>query len=106
MTSRAVQIQFSIDDRQQADVIIDRLLTDRRIACAQVLPPMTSRYWWEGSIETAEEWLCLCKTTADRADDAVESIAELHPYEVPEVIVLPIEGGAAAYLAWIDASVR
>lgn len=102
--SEHVQLQFSIDDRAAADAIAGALLERRLVACVQVLGPMTSRYWWKGSIEVAEEWLCLAKTTAARADEVVAAIRDLHPYDVPELLVSPV-GGFDAYLAWIAATV-
>ena len=66
---------------------------------------MQSRYRWQGRIESAEEWLCLAKTTAARSADAVAEIARVHSYDTPEITVTPIVGGAESYLAWIDAEV-
>lgn len=103
--ARAVQVQTSIDDPARAQQIATELVDARLAACVQVLGPITSTYRWEGVVEHATEHLLLCKTTVDRAEALVEALAELHPYAVPEVIVLPIEGGLAAYLDWIDDSV-
>ena len=99
-----VQVQFTMGERTAADAIATALLERRLAACVQVLGPATSRYWWDGVIEHAEEWLCLAKTTAARADELVAAIVDLHPYEVPEVLVVPVTG-SAPYLDWIDGSV-
>jgi periplasmic divalent cation tolerance protein len=98
----AVQVQFAVDDCAVADRITSILLAERLVACAQRLGPVTSRYQWKGSEETAEEWLVLAKTRVDLAERVVERIVAAHPYEVPEVIVVPVAGGAAAYLDWVD----
>jgi periplasmic divalent cation tolerance protein len=92
-----VQVQFAVADR-----IAALLLSEHLVACAQCSGPITSRYHWKGSEETAEEWLVLAKTRAGLADRVVERIVAEHPYEVPEVIVLPVVGGAAAYFDWVD----
>ena len=101
--STAVQVQFAIDDLARGTAIAEAVLSARLTACVQRVGPVRSRYHWEGSLEEAEEWLFLCKSTAARADALVARIAELHPYETPEVVVLPLSGGLDRYLAWIDA---
>ena len=62
---------------------------------------MESRYWWEGKMETATEWLCVAKTTADRYDELEAVIGELHTYDVPEIVAVPVVRGSAAYLRWV-----
>jgi periplasmic divalent cation tolerance protein len=101
-----VQVQFAIDDAERALAIVDELLGARLISCGQRLGPVTSRYRWQGRIEEAEEWLVLGKTTDDQIDAVVAAIAAAHPYETPEVIVTPIVGGLAGYLAWNEAESR
>jgi periplasmic divalent cation tolerance protein len=98
------QVQFTVADRSTADAIAGELLERRLVACVQVVGPVTSRYRWQGALETSEEWLCLAKTTAARADDVVAAVRALHPYDVPEVLASPVTG-LADYLAWIDDSV-
>jgi len=97
-----VQIQFAIDDVAVADAIVEALLRDHLIACGQRTGPISSRYWWRESLEQTEECLVLLKTRAALAPAVVDAVVQQHPYETPEVIVLPIAGGAAAYLGWID----
>ena len=101
-SARHVQIQFSIDDPSRADAIVDSLLADHLVACGQRLGPMTSRYWWEGRREQADEWLVLLKTRAELAPAVQAAVIERHPYETPEVITVELTGGAPDYLAWID----
>lgn len=102
-TPAAVQVQFAVDDVAAGDAIADALLTDRLASCVQRLGPLRSRYHWQGRLESAEEWLFLCKTTAALAAAATARIATLHPYDTPEVVVLPITGGLDRYLDWIAA---
>lgn len=103
--TRAVQVQTSIDDAARAQAIATELVDARLAACVQVLGPMTSVYRWQGAVEHATEHLLLCKTTVDQADALVDALRQMHPYEVPEIVVLPIEGGLAPYLDWIEDSV-
>jgi periplasmic divalent cation tolerance protein len=98
-----VQIQFTIDDRSAADAIVDGLLADRLVACGQRMGPVTSRYWWEGSLHHTDEWLVLLKTRADLASRVVDAVLARHPYDTPEVVAVAIDQGAPSYLAWIDA---
>jgi periplasmic divalent cation tolerance protein len=99
-------VQFAIDDIARGDAIVVDLLTDHLIACAQTIGPMTSRYWWQGSINHAQEWLFLCKTTPERLVDAIECIRIRHPYETPEIVACDITGGLDAYVDWIVAETR
>ena len=103
---RSIQVQFTIDDGERGDAIVEELLTRRLVACAQTAGTVTSRYWWDGSVNRAEEWLYLCKTTPARLDEVVECIRRGHPYEVPEVIACDITGGLDGYVDWIVASTQ
>lgn len=89
-------------DREVAERLARTLVEERLAACVNVLPAMQSIYRWKGQIESASEQLLVVKTrTADYA--AVEArIRALHPYELPEVIAVPILAGLPAYLAWLD----
>jgi periplasmic divalent cation tolerance protein len=103
VTSRAVQLQFTIDDEDARDAIVDELLRRRLVACAQTLGPLTSRFWWDGEISEAREWLVVCKTVPSRLEAVIETITVRHPYDVPEIVVSEITGGLAAYLDWVTA---
>ena len=80
------------------------LVEERLAACVNVLPEMTSIYRWAGGIEEAPERQILIKTTRARIPALRDRLEELHPYDVPEFIVLPIIDGADAYLKWITES--
>lgn len=100
-----VQLTTAAGSREEADRIAGALLEHRLAACVQIVGPVHSRYWWQGGLEAAEEWLCLAKTTGARSPAAMEAIARAHSYETPEITVTPIVDGSPAYLAWIDAEV-
>jgi periplasmic divalent cation tolerance protein len=101
-----LQVITTIDTREHADAIGKKLLEKRLAACVQTEGPTSSSYWWNGEIETAEEWRCIIKTTAEKYDEVERTIRSLHPYEEPEMIGLPITAGSATYLKWIEDSVR
>ena len=84
-----------------------RLLVEERLAaCVNILPPMESVYRWEGRVERESERQILIKTTRERLADLWERVRELHPYEVPEFVVVPILDGNEAYLRWIGESTK
>jgi periplasmic divalent cation tolerance protein len=85
---------------------IARALVERRLAaCVNVVPGLLSIYRWKGAVESAEERLLVIKTRADRLAALREALVSLHPYEVPELLTLPVEEGHPPYLAWLDESV-
>ncbi len=96
-----VQLQTTVDNREEAERIIEEAVSRRLAACGQLLGPIESTYWWRGSIETATEWLCLFKTRASRARALEELILAEHPYEVPEIVVIRLEGVSKDYANWI-----
>jgi periplasmic divalent cation tolerance protein len=81
---------------------IARALVDERLAaCGNVVPAIRSIYRWEGKVQDDQEALLVLKTTRARFEALRERVLSLHPYEVPEVIALPVDAGSAPYLAWI-----
>jgi periplasmic divalent cation tolerance protein len=79
-----------------------RTLVDERLAaCVNLLPVMESIYRWEGKIEFEAERQLIIKTTSDKVSDLWDRVRELHPYEVPEFVVIPLVDGNEAYLKWI-----
>lgn len=88
-----------------AESLVRRLVEEGVVACGSILPGMTSIYRWQGEVEHEEEALVVFKTTAAGAERLVRRVPELHPYDVPEVLVLPVEGGHAPYLAWLAQNV-
>ena len=96
----------TINDRDAAEQLARTLLQDRLVACVNVVGPVTSLYHWEGAVERDEEYVLLMKTTAPHQSALIARLEALHPYEVPEVLVLPVEAGSQAYLLWISASVQ
>jgi periplasmic divalent cation tolerance protein len=77
------------------------LVEERLAACVNLLPAMTSTYRWQGSIHQEEERQLVIKSTRDRVDAIRARLSSLHPYDVPELLVLPVEQGGDAYLDWV-----
>ena len=78
------------------------LIEEGLAACVQLTPPMLSIYEWEGEVQGADEIGLIIKTTGDVAQKAIERLVGLHPYAVPEAVVVPITGGHVPYLQWLD----
>lgn len=85
---------------------IARTLVEEKLAACVSRFPVQSTYTWEGKIEDDEEWQLVIKTHHRQFHPLQERVQELHSYDVPEIIALPIETGSAAYLNWIDATVN
>jgi periplasmic divalent cation tolerance protein len=91
----------TLADAAAGERLVHTLLDDGLIACGNLLPGMTSIYRWKGSIERADEVMVILKTRSSLADPLFSRIAELHPYEVPELVALPVAKGSHAYSAWV-----
>ncbi len=101
-----LQVQTTTDSRAEAIELGHAAVAARLAACAQVTGPITSAYWWEDTIERAEEWLILLKLPADRFDELASFLTERHSYDEPEIIATPIVAGSAAYLSWVEDETR
>lgn len=97
-----LQVVSTTDKREEAEHLAHILVEEKLAACVQILGPMTSVYRWQGSVERAEEWLCLCKTTRACYPALEEKLRALHSYETPEIIALPITEGSRGYLEWLE----
>jgi periplasmic divalent cation tolerance protein len=101
-----IQVLTTIDSPEAAGRLAQQLVEANLAACVQVLGPLTSTYRWEGKVETAQEWLCIAKTREDRYGEVEAAIRAAHPYQVPEILAVPVTAGHEAYLRWLDAQVR
>jgi len=104
-TARARIVISTAGSAEEAAAIARELVGRRLAACVSRLPGLLSVYQWQGKIEEAAEVLLLIKTSQERLAALEAALRELHSYDVPEFLVLPVEAGSAAYLEWLFASV-
>jgi periplasmic divalent cation tolerance protein len=83
--------------------LVRELVERRLVACGTVLPGASSHYWWKGTVEESAEAVVLLKTTGARWNELKAAFPGLHPYEVPELLVVPIADGHLPYLEWLSA---
>jgi periplasmic divalent cation tolerance protein len=101
-----IQVSTTTGNREDAGKISQEIVNQRLAACVQLIGPITSQYWWKDNLETAEEWLLLMKTSMERYRDLEKAIKNIHPYETPEIIAVPILEGSREYLGWIKNETR
>ena len=103
---QAVVILSNAGSAEEAERIAGALVRECMASCVNIVPRIRSVYRWQGEIEWADEWMMVIKTMRSCARTTMRRLVELHSYEVPEAIILPIEDGHAPYLEWIDANVE
>jgi periplasmic divalent cation tolerance protein len=91
----------TLKDPEQARGLVRRLVDQRLIACGTVWPRATSVYRWQGKVTEEEETVVLLKTTAGRWDALKAAVAAQHPYQVPELLALPVAAGLERYVEWV-----
>ena len=96
----------TVPDRESGEKIAAALVAEHLAACVNLVPGLSSTYRWKGKVEKAEECLLIIKTGVSRFDVLKRRIQELHPYELPEIIALPIIHGDRNYLNWITESTK
>ena len=97
-----IQVLTTTETKSDAQAIARAVVEKRLAACVQTIGPITSTYWWQGEIETAEEWLCVIRSRQDLYERLEEAIREVHPYDVPEILAVPVIAGSKSYLEWLD----
>ncbi len=101
-----VQVLTTAEAKSQAEKIAETLVDKEMAGCIQIIGPITSVYRWKGKVEKAEEWLCLIKTKAELYDEVEKTIRQMHTYETPEIISMPITAGSKKYLQWLEGEVK
>ncbi len=96
-------IYMTCETAAEAERIGRALVEERLAACTNMIPGMRSIYWWDGAVQTGEEVVLLAKTRTERVDALIARVRELHSYEVPCAVELPLARGNPDYLAWIEA---
>jgi periplasmic divalent cation tolerance protein len=96
----------TVESLKQAEELSDKILKRKLASCVSIFP-ITSKYWWKGEIERAEEILLLIKTHQELVQELLNFLKVEHPYEVPEILVIPVEIANEDYLRWVeDVTVR
>lgn len=101
-----IQITTTTGTRHDAEQIASELVSRRLAGCVQIAGPIASTFRWQGKVENAEEWMCTVKTSRGQMEAIQNLLREIHPYDVPEVIAIPIVGGSEAYLRWLGEQVE
>lgn len=96
-----IQVITTTAKKEDAAKIAASLVEKRLAACVQIVGPVHSTYRWEGKVEQAEEWQCLIKSRQDLFGELEQVIKAIHPYEIPEIIVMTITAGSDDYLQWL-----
>jgi periplasmic divalent cation tolerance protein len=104
--AKPIQVLNTTETKADAQAIATPLIEKRLAGCVQIVGPITSTYRWEGKIETTEEWLCLIKSHRDLYEELEKAIREVHPYDVPEILAVPVTAGSKSYLEWLDGELR
>jgi len=101
-----VVVLVTTTNEEEAHHIAELLLDRRKAACVNIVPRVTSLFWWKGKINSAQESLLIIKTKAPSLPKIVTLVKEAHSYQVPEIIALPIIDGSEDYLRWLDSEVQ
>ena len=100
--TNVVLVFTTVPDDDQAEGMARTLVVERLAACVNVHGPMTSVYRWKGTVSTDAERQLVIKTTREQVAALQARLQTLHSYELPEIIVVPVEGGSPGYLAWVN----
>ena len=100
-----IQVVTTTEKKEDAERIAACLVEKRLAACVQIAGPITSLYRWKGKIEKAQEWQCWIKSKEALYKEIEKAIKSVHPYEVPEIIAIPIVTGNRDYLEWLESEV-
>jgi periplasmic divalent cation tolerance protein len=105
-TVDAIVVLVTAASEDEGARIVRTLVEERLVACGNLVGPIRSIYRWEGAVEDATEWLMVLKARATDFPAVEARVGTLHGYAVPEILALPVYGGSAAYLAWLDEATK
>jgi periplasmic divalent cation tolerance protein len=106
LSRERVYIVLATAPESEAERLARSLVESRLAACVNVASGLTSFYWWKGSLEESRESLLIIKTTEEALEGLIARLREMHPYELPEIIAVPVEAGLEEYLDWVRGEVR
>jgi len=102
----AVWIYVTAADRSEAEKIGRAMVEARLAACANVLGETTAIYWWDGAVESGSEAALVLKSRAELVDEITRAIGDIHSYDCPCIVALPIAGGNPEFLSWLESETR
>ncbi|MCQ5337515.1 MAG: divalent-cation tolerance protein CutA [Candidatus Methanomethylicia archaeon] len=97
---------ITVGNEDEAKRIAKKLLEERLVACVNIIKDVKSYFLWKGEIDKAEEYLLIIKTIANKVNDIIKRVKEIHSYQVPEIIWINLSGGSEDYLNWINEELR
>ena len=106
MVDKFIQIQTTVENMDDAENIATVLITRKLAACVQIFGPSTSIYFWANQKTTAKEYMCLIKSKSANFKKIEKLLKDIHPYKVPEIIVIPIQNGSKEYLSWMKEQIK
>ncbi len=99
-------VYITTASKAEAESIAETLVTERLAACCSIIPAVSSIYWWQGSLQREEEWMLMCKSSRNAFAALEKRTREIHSYDVPEIIMLPLAEGSKPYLQWIAETLK
>lgn len=106
MIGKYIQVLTTFGRKLDAEKSAKVLIEKRLAGCIQIIGPVSSTYWWKNKIENEEEWLCIIKSKRSLYNELEKAIKEIHPYETPEIIAIPVIEGSKEYLDWIANEIK
>lgn len=100
--SRYIQVFMTVDKKDAAEKIAATLVEKRLAGCVQIVGPVSSCFQWQGKLELAQEYLCIIKSRQDLFEALEKIVVQMHPYEVPELLAMPVTAGSKGYLHWLE----
>jgi periplasmic divalent cation tolerance protein len=97
-----IEVHTPIDSQEGAQKMANAIVSRRLAACVQVSGPIISTFWWQGKMEQAQEWVCTAKTRGEFYSQLEQTIREVHPYDVPEILAVKVVAGNTDYLTWVS----
>jgi len=106
VSTQVVTLLTAAPGTEEAKRIARALVSERLAACANIIPAVSSIYWWKGQVQEEQEAMLVIKTTAAQVNALEARLVELHPYDVPELLSIPVTGGYPPYIAWVGSEVK
>lgn len=99
-------IYITTSSEEESSIIGEKLVAERLVGCANIIQDIKSFYWWQGNLEKDQESILLVKSRVSKVDDIIGRVKELHSYENPAIIALPIINGSKDYLNWLEEEIE